>query len=108
MSKKKKVEKEKPLDKMTVKELREIALGMPEISGVHGKNKDELLAAIKESKGMVDDSPKKADSSLRELKKKVREFKKKQAAALEAKDTKMTSIYRKKVSRLKKKTRRSV
>ncbi len=93
---------------MTVKELREIALGMPEISGVHGKNKFELLAAIKKSKGMVDDSPKKADSSLRELKKKVREFKKKQTTALEAKDAKMTNIYRKKVSRLKKKTRRSV
>jgi len=107
MSKKKKEEKEKPLDKMTVKELREIALGIPEISGVHGKNQFERGAAIKKVRGIADDSPKKADSSLRELKKKVRDLKKKQAAALEAKDAKKTGIYRKRISRLKKKTRRS-
>ena len=47
MAKKEKPEKkEKPLDKMTAKELREIALKIPEITGVHGMNKAELLATV--------------------------------------------------------------
>ena len=37
--------KEKPLDKMTVKELREIALEIPDLKGVHGMNKQDLLDA---------------------------------------------------------------
>ena len=46
----------KPLDKMTVKELREVALELPQITGVHGMNKAELLAAVKEAKG-IEDTP---------------------------------------------------
>ena len=46
--------KEKPLDKMTVKELREIAKDIPEITGVHGMNKSELLDAVKKAKGIVE------------------------------------------------------
>jgi len=105
MSKKKEA-KEKPLDKMTVKELRDIAKEIPEITGVHGQNKFELLAAIKASRGIADAPVKKADASVRELKQKVRNLKKKQAAAVEAQDAKLRGIYRRKISRLKKKTRR--
>ncbi len=106
MSKKKKEAKEKPLDKMTVKELREVAKEMPEITGVHGKNKAELLSAIKQVRGIVEEAPKKADASVRALKKKVRDLKKKRAEALESKDAKMSAIFRRRISRLKKKTRR--
>jgi hypothetical protein len=106
MSKKKKEAKEKPLDKMTVKELREVAKEMPEITGVHGKNKFELLSAIKEVRGIVDEGAKKKNGSVRELKAKIREFKKKRTAALEAQDAKMNAVFRKRISRLKKKTRR--
>jgi hypothetical protein len=49
--KEKKDKKEKPLDKMTATELRKYALELGEISGVHGMNKEELLAAIKEGEG---------------------------------------------------------
>ncbi|NNL42079.1 MAG: transcription termination factor Rho, partial [Desulfobacterales bacterium] len=45
--------KEKPLDKLTVKELREIAKEIPEITGVHGMNKAELLDAIEKAKGAL-------------------------------------------------------
>ena len=38
----------KPLDKMTVKELKEVALELPEITGVHGMNKADLLLTIKQ------------------------------------------------------------
>ena len=39
--------KEKPLEKMTAKELREMALGLPGIEGVHAMKKEELITAIR-------------------------------------------------------------
>jgi hypothetical protein len=97
---------EKPLDKMTVKELREVAKEIPEITGVHGKNKAELLAAVKEAQGIVE-KPKKADRSVRSLKKAIKALRQKRAQALSADDKKMAAIYRRKISRLKKKTRQA-
>jgi ABC-type uncharacterized transport system ATPase subunit len=44
---------EKPLDKMTVVELREVAKEeIPGITGVTGMKKDQLLEAIKEARGI--------------------------------------------------------
>ena len=97
---------EKPLDKMTVKELREVAKDIPEITGVHGKNKAELLEAIKEARG-IKEKPSKTDRSIRVLKKNIKDLRQKQAQALDAEDKKKVAIYRRKISRLKKKTRRS-
>lgn len=99
--------KQKPLDKMTAKELREVAAEIPEITGVHGMNKQELLAGIKAAKGIVDDSPKKKSSGTRDLKKKINELKSQRKAALEASDKRMATIYKRRISRLKKKTRRA-
>jgi hypothetical protein len=48
--------KEKPLEKMTAKELREIALEIPEIEGVHAMKKEELLAAIREARGAEEEA----------------------------------------------------
>ncbi len=53
--KERKEKKEKPLDKMTATEMRKYALDLGEISGVHGMNKEELLSAIKEVKGIKDE-----------------------------------------------------
>ncbi len=97
--------KEKLLEKMTVKELRQIAVEMPEITGVHGKNKAELLSAIKEAKGIVDEPIKKADATVREMKKKIRVLKKERQAALEAQDKRVAKICKRRISRLKKRTR---
>jgi len=102
-----KAEFEKPLEKMTVKELREIALEIPQITGVHGMNKQDLLVAIKEAKGITDEPKKQASASIRQLKAKIKELKLKRQEALEAKDRKMATIYRRRISRLKKKTRRA-
>ncbi len=109
MASKKKAEKEKPLDKMTAKELREVAAEIPEIIGVHGMNKEELLTGIKKARGIADDKPgkKKKSGELRELKKKIKAFKVKRQAALEASDKKMATIYRRRISRLKKRTHRA-
>ena len=98
--------KQKPLEKMTVKELREVAKEIPGITGVHGMKKDELLVAIKEAKGIKEEPVKKADSSTSELKVQIRSLKAQRQAALEAKDKKMATIYKRRISRLKKKTRR--
>ena len=102
-----KEEKQKPLDKMTVKELREIAKEIPEITGIHGMNKAELLSAVKEAKGIVDAPVKKKDKSVKDIKKKIKAFKAERRDALESKDKKMATIYRRRISRLKKKTRRA-
>ena len=103
----KKAATEKPLDKMTVKELREVAKELPEITGVHGMNKPELLSAIKEAKGIVETKVRKVDTSVKELKNKIKLLKAERDAALEAKDKKMATVYRRRIARLKKKTRRS-
>ena len=111
---------EKPLDKMTVKELRDVAKEIPEITGAHGMNKADLLDAIMKAQG-TEEIPKpkpkakpeakaeakaeKTERDAKSLKKAIKVFRKKQAQAAEANDKKMAAIYRRKISRLKKKTR---
>jgi hypothetical protein len=107
MSKKKKETKEKPLEKMTAKELREIGKQIPEMTGVYSMNKPELIRAVKKNRGIVDDSPKTKDASVREIKKKIRELKTERETALSKNDAKMAGIYRRRITRLKKKTRRA-
>ena len=65
----------KPLDKMTVKELREVALELPQITGVHGMNKPELLAAVKEAKGIEDAPAKKISAAVGSVKSQIKNFK---------------------------------
>ena len=176
--------KEKALDKMTVKELREIAKEIPDITGVHGMSKAELIDAVNKVKGIAEAPKEKAEApkekaeapkekaeapkekagapkekaetpkekvetpkkkaetpkekaevpkekaeapkekaetpkekaeapkkikgiSVKDIKNKIRSFKAERKAALEAKDKKMATIYRRRISRLKKKTRRA-
>ena len=58
-------EEEKPLDKMTAPELREIAREIPGVDGVHAMKKQELLAVIKEARGIKDEEP--AKKSAKEI-----------------------------------------
>ena len=99
--------KEKPLEKMTATELRDLAKEIPEITGVHGMNKTELVSAIKKARGIEETVGAKNAGQVRELKKKIKELKAQQAAALEAEDSRMAAIYRKRIIRLKKKTRKA-
>ena len=99
--------KEKPLEKMTVTDLRGMAKDIPEIVGVHGMRKEELIAAIKKSKGIMDEPVKKKDASLGEIKQKIKAVKAQRQAAIEAKDKKMATIYKRRISKLKKKSRRA-
>ncbi len=105
--KKEKQVKEKPLDKMTAKELREMALGLEGIVGVHAMNKAELIAAIKQAKGIVDQTTKQKAVDVRALKAKIRELRRKRDEAKEAGNTKLVDAFRRRISNLKKKTRRA-
>ena len=106
MGKKEKAEKkEKPLDKMTSKELRELALTIQGIVGVHGMNKEEILAAIKEARGITDPAGKKGDRSMRQLKEKIKELRIKKEDLQGQTDRKTVDHLRRRISRLKKKTR---
>lgn len=108
MAKKERAEKkEKPLEKMTAKELRDVALTIPEISGVHGMNKEEVLVAIKKARGIKADPGKKGDRSMRQLKEKISELREKKVEAREKKDKKAIDQLRRRISRLKKKTRKA-
>ncbi len=105
MGKKDKAQKEKPLDKMTAKELREVAKDIPEIQGAHAMNKEELLAAIKKAKGIED--TKKPRVSMRDVKARIKELRNKAEAAKASNDLRLYRIYKKRAIRLKKKTRRA-
>ena len=107
MGKKEKEKKEKPLDRMTAKELRVVALEIPEITGVHGMNKPELVSVIKKARGIEEETTKKSDVSVREIKKKIQELKALRVQALENKDRDKSKVLRRKISRLKKKTRQA-
>lgn len=107
MGGKKKEAKEKPLDKMTSKELRDLAMEIPEVTGVHGMNKAELISEIKKARGIKEDAGKKKDSSVRDIKLKIKALKKKREAAMDKADDKMATIYRRRIIRLKKQTRKA-
>ena len=113
-TKKKEQHEEKPLEKMTVKELREIAMVIPHTTAIHDMKKDELLAFIREAKGIKDEAPvKKRKKTIKlkmtkaELKAKIREMKAMRLQALEAKEREKVIALRHRISGLKKKSRRA-
>ncbi len=97
--------KEKPLEKMTAKELRELALTIESMLGVHAMNKAELIAGIKEARGIVDEGKKVDTGAIREAKAAYQALKAKRDADRETASKAELDIMRKKLSRLKKKTR---
>jgi hypothetical protein len=109
--------KEKPLEKMTAKELREMALGLPGIEGVHAMKKEELITAIRVAKGITEPEPKKEKHvvakkekvvlTVAQLKQKVKELRAKRDELVQEKNLKMAEIMRRQISRMKKKTRRA-
>ena len=105
--KERKEKKEKPLDRMTAKELREVALGTEGIAGVHAMNKAELIAAIKAAKGIVEEKKRQMSVDVRSIKLKIRELRGEKEAMKEAGETGKVKVLRRRISRLKKKTRRA-
>ncbi|HPC85958.1 MAG TPA: hypothetical protein P5238_03860 [Smithellaceae bacterium] len=101
------------LDKMTVKELREMAEQFPHEKAVHEMKKEELVAFIKEAKGIKDEphahkhKPKgKVRMTKPEVKAKIRELKLLHGQALEDREREKAALLRRQISRLKKISRR--
>jgi hypothetical protein len=120
--------KEKPLEKMTAKELREIALEISDITGVHAMKKEDLLAAIRKARGIEEkeevvvkkeevekeekkekkkEEKKKAEGPAADLKKRIREFKALKEEAVKKRDARMAKIYKRRINKLKKRTRKA-
>jgi hypothetical protein len=105
---------EKPLEKMTAPELREIAKEIPGVTGVHAMKKDELLEVVKAYRGIKDEKPAKKKTrkkslpalSAKELKEKIAKLKEAKEAARQANDKRKVDVYRRRINRTKKLTRK--
>ena len=108
--------KEKPLEKLTAKELREMAMKMEGIHGVHAMKKEEVIAAIRKAKGLPEEEGTKPKGrvgkkekkvyNIAELKHKVKELRAQKEEALQQQNWKKLEILKKRISRYKKRTRR--
>ena len=97
----------KPLDKMTAKELRQLAMDkIPMITGASSMAKEEILAEIKRLFGLEDEDGKGASpyrAQISELKKQIKQLRE-QKTELESRKEK--EYMRRKINKLKKRTRR--
>lgn len=98
----------KPLEKMTAKELRELAMNnFPQITGASGMEKEELIHSIKEICGLLEED---SDASpykeqIKNIKKEIKDLKA-QKAELSAEERQKKEKIRKKIKKLKRQTRR--
>ncbi len=100
---------EKPLDKMTSPELKEIAAKIPGVTGVTAMKKEDLIALIKKHRGIADEESKKDIAiDIASLKKKIVALKAVKTAAQNEKNKKEIEVLRRRINRLKKKTRKAV
>jgi len=106
---------EKPLEKMTVVELREVAKEeIPGIIGVTGMKKDQLLEAIKEARGIQDETPAKKKKTAgpkknmtgKDMKQEIVRLRAEREKLRQENDKKKLEIIRRRINRLKKMTRR--
>lgn len=114
--KKKEHSEAKPLEKLTVKELRAVALEIPHSVAVHDMKKEELVALIKQSKGLDENVKKKEKKEKKievkiiktkeQLKATIRELKNLRLEAQKKHDKKSMDQLRRRIGHLKKMTRR--
>ncbi len=105
---------ERPLGKMTGKELREIAEKLPGVTGVHAMKKDQLLDIIRETRGIKGEGPARKKKrktnrptlSVKELKEKIAQLRQEKEAARGARDKKKVGVLRRRMNRMKKQTRK--
>ncbi|MEW6666778.1 MAG: transcription termination factor Rho [Thermodesulfobacteriota bacterium] len=110
-----KLKEGRELDRMTAPDLREIAIKIEGVTGVHAMKKEELLRIIKQDRGIPDEEQvKRAEKekagglTVKQLKSKVRLLRAEKATAREAKDPKRVDILRRRINRLKKRTKKPV
>ena len=107
-------QEEKPLEKMTATELREVAKGIPDVEGAHAMKKEQLLEVIKKARGIEEETPgekkekkgAETEAIIRDLKQKIILLKQEKEAARATKDRKKLDVLRRRINRLKKRTRK--
>lgn len=104
-------EREKPIEKMTVKELRVLAkeLGAEAVSAMQ---KEALIEFIRKAKGLPAERKKvvkkaKKVLNVKEIKAKIKELKAKREELLQKGEKEAAALLRRKISRLKKLSRRA-
>jgi hypothetical protein len=101
------MEKEKQLEKLTVKELKEMALEMGGITGGTAMKKEDLIAAIRGAKDLpAKQTREKPVDTVVEVKKQIRESRAQREELREAGRRADAMRLNRKIGRLKKKTRR--
>jgi hypothetical protein len=113
-TKKKEHKEEKSLAKMTVKELKAIAMEIPRSVAVHDMKKAELIEFIKEARGISEKVPAKTAKkfvekiklSKSEIKSRIKQLKEEKKAAQAANNRKKTDFLRRRISYFKKQSRR--
>ena len=104
--KKERQKKEKPLEDWTIKELREEALKVPNVQGIHGMNKQEIIDFLRQEKGLPSPESKNKSEGVRVFKQKVNDLRaKRDNERAEGANKQRLDILRRKISKLKKKTR---
>lgn len=97
----------KPLDKMTAKELRQLVMDkIPQITGASGMDKDQLLVAIKDVLGIKDEEGSKVNpykEQIHSIKSDIRAMREQKASAGTRKEK---DLLRRRINKLKKRTRR--
>jgi len=94
----------KELEKMTVVKLRELAMTHDKITGVHGKNKAQLLDELADVLGIEKPHAhytRKVVRTKGELKHRIRELKQKRDALIQARDSKALHDVRREMHHLK-------
>ena len=109
----------KPLEKMTVVELREVAKEeIPGITGVTGMKKEQLLEAVMEARGIVDETPAKKkkkkktagpkkEMTVKDMKQEIVRLRAERETLRQENDKKKLEIIRRRINRLKKMSRRA-
>jgi hypothetical protein len=96
----------KTLERMTVLKLREEALKIPDLSGVRGMSKDELIRAVAGALGIDLGERRRGGGGKTAIKKLLRDLKAQIAEAIRGKDYARLKTLRRHVKRLKAQTRR--
>ena len=99
--------KEKDISKLSSTKLRGMALKIPEIDGVHGMTKQQLIEAIRAAHGIEPERPKEAeaDIDISAVKKQIRRLKIERDGAITDKERLRLKEIRKRLKRLKRITR---
>lgn len=95
------------LQQMTIKKLRDIALELGDIPGVHGMKKDELMESIFALRGQEEAEGALAAVGKTAIKQEIRGLKELRASALEAGDAAELKRVRKRIKRLKRTLRKA-